>query len=281
MDGLTKNIPYVYIIKNKSTGLKYIGAKYSKNSNPNNFWVNYFTSSKLIHKLIEFYGVNDFEFKIIKTFNSVFDTLQYERKLISLSLLKDDYLNLHSNFVVESEEEYEFNQIKMKKVRSFYGNLSYLMKLGFHGFTDEIRYKVCSDGGKMAAIVNKLNKKGLFNKENITNIHKKLKEKQLSAYYDPSLRFDICSKGGKNGFFSDNYRVKNNLTEDEMRGRQSDRGKKGGVKNKGFKWYNDGVNVYKYMPEQIKELPFDEFLKQNNQFKRGPGKLLKSIKLKK
>jgi hypothetical protein len=83
-DGLTKNIPYVYIIKNKSTGLKYIGAKYSKNSNPNNFWVNYFTSSKLIHKLIEFYGVNDFEFKIIKTFNSVFDTLQYERKLISL-----------------------------------------------------------------------------------------------------------------------------------------------------------------------------------------------------
>jgi hypothetical protein len=75
--------------------------------------------------------------------------------------------------------------------------------------------------------------------------------------------------------------VKNNLTEDEMRRRQSDRGKKGGVKNKGFKWYNDGVNVYKYIPERIKELPFDEFLKQNSQFKRGPGKLLKGIKLKK
>ena len=41
---------------------------------------------------------------------------------------------------------------------------------------------------------------------------------------------------------------------------QSERGKKGGPKNKGFKWYNDGVSQFKYTVSQQKDIPFDTFL---------------------
>jgi len=42
--------------------------------------------------------------------------------------------------------------------------------------------------------------------------------------------------------------------------KQSERGKKGGVKNKGFKWYNDGEKTYKYTTEQQKLKSFEEFI---------------------
>lgn len=57
------NKPYVYILKNKTTGFMYIGSKYSKNANPKNFWITYFTSSNLVKLLIKFYGVEDIKFK--------------------------------------------------------------------------------------------------------------------------------------------------------------------------------------------------------------------------
>lgn len=37
----------------------------------------------------------------------------------------------------------------------------------------------------------------------------------------------------------------------------------------GSKWYNDGVNRYKYYRDQQEELSFEDFLKQNPQFKAG------------
>lgn len=55
-------IPYVYIIKNKTTGLKYVGVKYAKNADPEKFWVTYFTSSKHVKKLINMFGKEDFVF---------------------------------------------------------------------------------------------------------------------------------------------------------------------------------------------------------------------------
>lgn len=46
-------IPYIYIIRNKETGVKYIGCKFAKDANPNTFWKNYFSSSSVVVKLIE------------------------------------------------------------------------------------------------------------------------------------------------------------------------------------------------------------------------------------
>jgi hypothetical protein len=50
--------------------------------------------------------------------------------------------------------------------------------------------------------------------------------------------------------------------------RQSERGKKGGVKNKGFRWYNNGIKTFKYTAtEQTKE-PFDDFI-ERTEFNKG------------
>jgi hypothetical protein len=50
--------------------------------------------------------------------------------------------------------------------------------------------------------------------------------------------------------------------------KQSDRGKRGGVKNKGFKWYTDGISSFKYTVAQQQEQPFEEFIEQHG-FRAG------------
>lgn len=40
--------PYFYKIKEKSTGKYYVGCQYGAKSDPNNFWVTYFTSNKYV-----------------------------------------------------------------------------------------------------------------------------------------------------------------------------------------------------------------------------------------
>lgn len=50
--------------------------------------------------------------------------------------------------------------------------------------------------------------------------------------------------------------------------RQSERGKRGGVKNKGFRWYHDGAAQFKYTAaQQLTEL-FDDFIARTG-FKKG------------
>lgn len=44
---------------------------------------------------------------------------------------------------------------------------------------------------------------------------------------------------------------------------QSENGKRGGPKNKGFKWYHDGVSQLKYTAAQQLEEPFEAFLERN------------------
>jgi hypothetical protein len=50
---------------------------------------------------------------------------------------------------------------------------------------------------------------------------------------------------------------------------QAERGKKGGPKNKGFKWYTNGADNFKYTPKQQLVLSFDNFLQQNTEYRKG------------
>jgi hypothetical protein len=50
---------------------------------------------------------------------------------------------------------------------------------------------------------------------------------------------------------------------------QAEMGKRGGPKNKGFIWYTDGVNSFKYTSRMQTELSFDEFLARNKNFREG------------
>lgn len=133
---------YVYFIKNKTTGHKYIGSKSGKNCNPDLFWVTYFTSSKLVKVLIDLYGKDDFYYKIIKNFDNDYDVLKYERFLIDLSYSKNDYLNLHPNFIRNmTKEKYEYNKAKQKEIAKYQGLLSYKNKTGIHKLSKKKRKK--------------------------------------------------------------------------------------------------------------------------------------------
>lgn len=86
--------PYTYFIKHKETGYFYYGVKYSKNADPNLFWVNYFTSSKSVKKLIEIYGKDSFDIQIRRTFKDVYNAKKWEDKVISKIRNWDKCLNI-------------------------------------------------------------------------------------------------------------------------------------------------------------------------------------------
>lgn len=48
--------PYTYLLKFIPENKYYYGVKYAKGCDPKDFWINYFTSSSTIQKLIEEYG---------------------------------------------------------------------------------------------------------------------------------------------------------------------------------------------------------------------------------
>ena len=93
-----KRIPYVYLVINKTTGLAYYGSRTAENCNPREFWVTYFTSSKIIKKFIKKYGKDDFEFHIRKTFNTREEALKWELKVLKrLAVKSPKFLNQRAN----------------------------------------------------------------------------------------------------------------------------------------------------------------------------------------
>jgi len=75
-------VPYVYYIKHLPTGIWYIGSKYAKSAHPSTFLKTYFTSSKLIQSLLSDSEMCDVEYRILKTFDSIEDTVLYEQRLL-------------------------------------------------------------------------------------------------------------------------------------------------------------------------------------------------------
>jgi len=103
--------------------------------------------------------------------------------------------------------------------------------------SEEDRKEWASLAGKVGASLQMKNKLG---------IHGRTKEERLMW----------SSIGGKIGGF----------TRSDI---QSANGKRGGPKNKGFRWYNDNKNDYKYTKRQQEILSFDDFLQQNPNFYAG------------
>ena len=266
--------PYVYFLKNKTTGLKYIGVKYAKNCHPSTFWSDYYTSSTRVKELIDIFGPEDFSYKILKTFDCSYEALVYENTLNRLAFYRDDYLNCHSNFIGQmTEGEYNFSVEKQKKSARLLSKIRMAVYgTAFPTITPERRLEIASNGGFAAAKINKIMGRAIFDPEIRRRQHETLKRTQKSAYYDPSTRSAISSLGGKVGCFSAEYYKKKGLTEEDRREAQRQRGKKGGPGNKGFIWYNDGTKIYKYTAKQQLLMSFDEFLKQNPSFDRGRGK---------
>ena len=85
--------PYTYIVEFIPTGKKYYGVKFAKDANPETFWENYFTSSKVIKDLIADHGIDSFKASVDKVFETPEEAVSYELKYLQSIQDKSEWLN--------------------------------------------------------------------------------------------------------------------------------------------------------------------------------------------
>lgn len=227
-------IPFVYIVINKTTKLKYLGVRYAKNCHPDDLWKTYYTSSSLVKKLINQYGKEDFKYKILHKFP-----------------------NNPNDAIIK-----EANYLKFIKKRNNYLNCCYSSGI--------IDLRISSKAGKVGGIIARDRKIGIFTE-------------------DTTKKSEWCSKGGliggkkqaKLGLGFHQYKnnpelhkiwsSKGGLSSGQFQNKQfqSEMGKRGGPKNKGFVWINDGIKSYKYTKKEQELVSLEQFLIDNIHFKKG------------
>ena len=109
-----KYTAYTYLLTHAPTKTLYYGVRYSvnrKNMEPEkDLWVDYFTSSKKVHELIEAYGADSFEVTIDQTFDNREDAIAYEEKYLVENKVQDNPQYLNGNIagaIFASEESYQ------------------------------------------------------------------------------------------------------------------------------------------------------------------------------
>lgn len=139
------------------------------------------------------------------------------------------------------------------------------------GRNHEAHLIACAMGGKASQVAKKergdLNGFQLFDEAKRKAVASKAgsiggtkqKELGLGIHVDAETRREWARMGAqavleRNGFLNSEV--------------QSERGKKGGVKNKGFKWCNDGTSTFKYTAAQQEQESFEDFL-QRTGMKKG------------
>ena len=75
-------MPWTYILTHKNTKEQYSGVRTAKNSNPEDLWTKYFSSSNIIKDIIAKEGKDIFEAIVDKVFNNAQDALDYEQKVL-------------------------------------------------------------------------------------------------------------------------------------------------------------------------------------------------------
>lgn len=92
--------PYTYLLFNKITKQFYYGVRYASKCNPKDFWKDYYTSSNHVHKLIEEYGKDSFEFEIRKIFDNEVSARTWESKVLRRikAVDRNDFLNKHDSY---------------------------------------------------------------------------------------------------------------------------------------------------------------------------------------
>ena len=85
-------------------------------------WKDYFTSSKIIHKLIEEHGTNAFTVTVDKVFETAQEAIDYEKEFLSeVDITQDKWLNANiAGGIIPNPEHFklisEFHKGKPKSV---------------------------------------------------------------------------------------------------------------------------------------------------------------------
>jgi len=117
------------------------------------------------------------------------------------------------------------------------GNVRDLMASKIGISSSQLKLEKCRLGGKKGAETQIKNKIG---------IHSQTKEERLI----------LASKGGKRGAF----------TQSKW---QSEFGKRGGIKNKGFVWLTNGIDNIKYTKKQQQLKSIKQFIEENKDYRIG------------
>ena len=94
-----QQIAYTYSIKFLVTGQFYYGVKYSAGCKPSDLGVKYFSSSKGVKSLISEHGLEKFEFKVRRIFNSASEAKNHETLFLKRvnARANPSFLNKHNN----------------------------------------------------------------------------------------------------------------------------------------------------------------------------------------
>jgi len=97
-------MPYTYLIKFKPENRFYYGVRFAKNCNPDEFWEKYFTSSSEVHRLIEEYGKESFEYQIRKVFDCPEKAIKWESKVLkkTKAAYKEKWINKTDSAAIPS-----------------------------------------------------------------------------------------------------------------------------------------------------------------------------------
>lgn len=90
--------PFTYHLFHKPTKKHYYGVRHKKGTVPSDLWTTYFSSSKVVHKLIEEYGKDSFDVSVRKTFTTGEEAIRWEHKLLTRinAADRDDWINRHN-----------------------------------------------------------------------------------------------------------------------------------------------------------------------------------------
>lgn len=103
MFGEKQHKPYTYLLKCLADNTFYYGVKFERGCRPEEFWLQYETSSKEVKRKIEEYGKDAFSFEIRKTFDDAEKARLWENKVLRRMKVieRDDFMNKTDNISIK------------------------------------------------------------------------------------------------------------------------------------------------------------------------------------
>lgn len=264
-------IPYTYVIRHKESGMFYYGCKFSNNgyTNPVLFWdINsshgYFTSSKIVHKMIEEYGHESFEYEIRKTFKSAEETFKYEQRVISKIINWEKCLNsgVGGSFDCNKNRKLKINGISSYDIGRE-KNIEYWNSIDKNtGLTNgKLRGQKLKNIKKSFEHIEKVKKTKSIIDENGYNSHQRGAQKRMGEN-NSSTKIEVKNKirDSVNNYLKDvdpkeleRQRKKHLevMQSDEVRKKMREWNKLNNPA-RNTKWYNDGIKSYRLKENDIK-----------------------------
>jgi len=114
--------PFSYVLTHKPSGKRYYGIRISKNADPSQLWISYFSSSKIIKKMIEDEGKEVFSYQVRRVFETREGALRWETKFLTKIKAKDNplWLNRHNGgkkFTFSGQHSAETKQAISQKLK--------------------------------------------------------------------------------------------------------------------------------------------------------------------